>query len=81
MVLLNSRNSEEQKEVADTVSSILREVRLKGDKAVIQYTKMFDGVEIKTLEVEKNILQQALKRSTRASVFYKKSNGEYPLLS
>jgi histidinol dehydrogenase len=60
MVLLNSRNSEEQKEVADTVSSILREVRLKGDKAVIQYTKMFDGVEIKTLEVEKNILQQAL---------------------
>lgn len=57
---LKSRNSEERQDVTEAVRDILREVRLKGDKAVIHYTRKFDGVELRSLEVEREIIDEAL---------------------
>ena len=57
---LKSRNIEECQDITDSVRDILREVRLKGDKAVLNYTARFDGVELKNLEVERSILEGAL---------------------
>ena len=43
----------------ETVARILAEVKSKGDKALISYTKTLDGVEISSLEVSKNEITDA----------------------
>ncbi len=43
----------------ECVKSILADVREKGDAALIRYTKEFDGVELKELEVTEEDLQEA----------------------
>ncbi len=57
---LKSRNSEQRQDVTEAVRNILQEVRSEGDKAVLRFTQKFDRVEIKSPEVEKAELQNAL---------------------
>lgn len=57
---LKSRNSEQRRDVTEAVEKILQEVRLEGDKAVLRFTRKFDKVELKSIEVEKQQLQNAL---------------------
>ena len=61
LVRLRQRNSEELEEVSESVRSIIREVRNNGDRAVFEYTKKFDGVTLKRLEIDKNIIANAIK--------------------
>lgn len=48
---LKARNVETEKEVILSVSDILSKVKKEGDKALFDFTKAFDKVELKTLEV------------------------------
>lgn len=57
---LKSRNSEQLQDVTEAVRNILQEVRLAGDKAVLSFTQMFDGVEMNSIEVSREQLQNAL---------------------
>lgn len=43
------------------VSKIIREVRVRGDEALFEYTKKFDGVEISTLELDRHEIVDAYK--------------------
>jgi len=57
---------EEASEAA--VKSILSQVRAKGDKALIDYTKKLDGVELKSLEVSKKEISDAYKSTDKKLV-------------
>ncbi len=57
---LKSRNSEQRQDVTDAVQNILQQVKLEGDQAVLRFTQRFDRVELKSLEVGRNELQNAL---------------------
>jgi histidinol dehydrogenase len=48
---LKARNVETEQEVILSVSNILSKVKKEGDKALFEFTKAFDNVELKTLEV------------------------------
>ncbi len=54
----------------ESVKSILAEVQEKGDAALIKYTKEFDGVEIKDLEVTEEELQEAERSLDKKLVGY-----------
>jgi histidinol dehydrogenase len=43
----------------ETVASVLREVKTKGDEALKELTKKFDGVELGTLKVNENEISEA----------------------
>ncbi len=45
--------------VADTVAEIIENVRLNGDKALLQYAKQFDKAELSSLEVTKEEIDEA----------------------
>ncbi|MCL7415620.1 MAG: histidinol dehydrogenase [ANME-2 cluster archaeon] len=47
-------------DVTETVSSILGDVKAKGDAALRQYTKQFDGVDTDTIEVDSGTIEAAL---------------------
>lgn len=47
-------------DVTEAVSSILNDVRRKGDDALRQYTKQFDGVDIDNIEVDRETIKAAL---------------------
>ena len=49
-------------DVSKTVSEIIDNVRLNGDKAVIDYEAKFDGVKLSSLEVSEEEIQDALKK-------------------
>jgi histidinol dehydrogenase len=61
LVRLRQRNSEELEEVSQLVRSIIKEVSIKGDRAVFEYTKKYDGVTLDRLEVDKNTTANAIK--------------------
>ena len=46
-------------DVNETVENILKDVKKRGDKALFEYTKKFDKVDLKTLEVSKEEIQKA----------------------
>jgi len=46
-------------DVYDTARGILDDVQRNGDAALIKYTRMFDGVELKTLEVTQSEIDEA----------------------
>src|SRR5471030_269528 len=48
---LKGRSTETEQEVILSVTSILSKVRKDGDKALFEFTKQFDGIDLKTLEV------------------------------
>ncbi|MCG7850441.1 MAG: histidinol dehydrogenase [ANME-2 cluster archaeon] len=47
-------------DVTETVSSILGDVKTKGDAALRQYTKQFDGADIDDIEVDSGTIEAAL---------------------
>ncbi|MCS7129890.1 MAG: histidinol dehydrogenase [Archaeoglobaceae archaeon] len=46
-------------EFIEKVKPIVEEVRINGDKAVLKYEKLFDGVELKRLKIRKNEIDSA----------------------
>ena len=46
-------------DVNETVESILKDVKARGDKALIEYTEKFDGVKLENLEVTEEEIQKA----------------------
>lgn len=56
---LKSRRLFDSDSLHETVSSIIREVRQNGDKAVFAFTKKLDGAELQSLRVPENKLKSA----------------------
>lgn len=48
---LKGRVTETEQEIISSVNSILSRVKKDGDKALFEFTKLFDKVELETLEV------------------------------
>ena len=46
-------------DVNETVENILKDVKNRGDKALIEYTEKFDGVKLETLEVSDKEIEDA----------------------
>ena len=46
-------------DVNETVENILKDVRARGDKALIEYTEKFDGVKLENLEVTEEEIKKA----------------------
>ena len=46
-------------DVNETVENILKDIKKRGDKALFEYTKKFDKVDLKTLEVSEEEIQKA----------------------
>lgn len=46
-------------EVSERVKPIMEDIRLNGDKAVKKYTKMFDGVDLQSLQVTQKEIEEA----------------------
>lgn len=57
---LKERSSDAKKDITESVKSIIDEVRQKGDKAIFELTKRFDGVALKNPEVEKSLIENAI---------------------
>lgn len=58
---LSQRPVINQEQLSEAVSSIINDVKLNGDKALIKYASLFDGVELESLAVNENELAQANK--------------------
>lgn len=58
--LLKSRSAKVGKEVTQTVTQILEQVEQRGDEAVLEYTKKFDGSLPQYVEVPREVIQDAL---------------------
>lgn len=61
LVRLRQRTGDELEEVSRLVGNIIKEVRTKGDRAVFEYTKKFDGVTLDRLEIDKNTISNAVR--------------------
>jgi len=57
---LKSRSIEAHGEIVETVRNILNEVRVNGDRAVLDFTLKFDGVDLKKMEVGRDVIDKAL---------------------
>jgi histidinol dehydrogenase len=55
---LKSRSMETEQEIILSVNNILSKVKKEGDKALFEFTKSFDKVELKTLEVSASELDE-----------------------
>ena len=51
-----------QEQLTESVSNIISDVTLNGDTALIKYANMFDGVELKSLEVSEREIAKAQKQ-------------------
>lgn len=56
---LQEREKEDELEVVENVSRILSKVKKFGDEALIAFTKEFDGIDLKELEVKNEYLEDA----------------------
>lgn len=64
-VLLNNilhRSQLNKEDVNQVVKEILQDVKTYGDQKVFEYTKLFDGVELKSIKVTKEEIDEAFKR-------------------
>jgi histidinol dehydrogenase len=59
---LEKRNAVDFKTIQKVVEQIVEDVKLRKDKAVLEYTKKFDGVCLNHLEVTKEEIKQAYSR-------------------
>ena len=57
---VKDRANETDKKITAAVSEIIENVRLNGDKAVKEYTIKFDGKAPEKLEIEREILEDAV---------------------
>lgn len=56
---MRARSTEIDENVTKTVQGIVNDVRAQGDKALRGYTKKFDGVELKAIELSKEAIDKA----------------------
>ncbi len=56
-----SRINSDSPDVSSTVREIIENVSANGDRAIIEYEKKFDGVELESLEVSQDEINKALK--------------------
>ncbi len=56
---LLSRAPEDEPEVADRIAAILRDVRDRGDEALLELAERFDGVRLASLEVPRRLWDEA----------------------
>ncbi len=76
---LLARPSFDAQELLPRVQAIIEEVRLRGDAAVLQYTKDFDKVQLKTIALNEAIkvnAETALSASLKAAIQLAKGNIE-----
>lgn len=67
--VITSRGEEDTTAVEEAVKAILDNVKLRGDSAVIEYTKKFDGVGVEgRLKVEEREINNALKAVPRKDI-------------
>ena len=64
---LRSRSANVQKDVTAAVSKIIENVRENGDKALLEYTEKFDNIKLDCLEVKKDEILSAYRRSSITS--------------
>lgn len=57
--ILRTREGSERPEVTDAVREIVNEVRTRGDKALYEFSKKFDKVNLKILEVSRDVVKRA----------------------
>ena len=57
-------------DVNETVENILKDVRSRGDKALIEYTEKFDGVKLETLEVSDKEIEDAYNTAIKLLQYY-----------
>jgi histidinol dehydrogenase len=62
LVRLAARSVAFDSELLGQVSAIIDEVRRRGDEAVIEYTRRFDGVEVSELRITEDVLRQSAAR-------------------
>ncbi|MEG0457516.1 MAG: histidinol dehydrogenase, partial [Oscillospiraceae bacterium] len=56
---LKNRSSNTSSEIDNSVKEIIENVKQNGDKALYEYSKKFDNVELKSLKIDKNELKNA----------------------
>ncbi|MEI6580318.1 MAG: histidinol dehydrogenase, partial [Eubacteriales bacterium] len=66
---LKARSGEVDRMVQATVSEIIYDVRLNGDDAVQEYTKLFDGKVPENIEISRYEMETALKNSSADFVY------------
>ena len=57
-------------EIESSVKKIIQDVRSKGDDAVIEYTKRFDGISLKAseLSIKKKEIKDAYSKTTKKNI-------------
>ncbi|MDS0525064.1 histidinol dehydrogenase [Clostridium sp. SHJSY1] len=55
---LEDRENSESQEILDTVSKILKDIRLRGDSAIKEYTEKFDNVKLENFKVSEEELEE-----------------------
>lgn len=76
---ITERPAIDNKKIQKTVSRILEKIRTKGDKAVLKYTKKFDGVKLKSLLVTNNEIEEAeliIEEGLKTAILQAKKNIE-----
>ncbi len=59
---LKGRSTETKQEIIISVTNILEKVKKEGDKALFEFTKLFDKVDIKTLEVSASDIDECFNK-------------------
>ncbi|MGL4382765.1 MAG: histidinol dehydrogenase [Bacilli bacterium] len=57
--LLSNNDQFNYQDINDTVTSIIKQVQLQGDQALIEYTKQFDGVLLDDIRVDQDLIDNA----------------------
>lgn len=61
-----SRGDLDYKDINITVEKIVEDVKQDGDSAILKYTKKFDGADLETMEVTKEEIEKAWKRTPQS---------------
>ncbi|MEW5899602.1 MAG: histidinol dehydrogenase [Bacillota bacterium] len=70
MIILKDARKEAEKNgrIAETVAGILEAVRRNGDRALVELTRRYDGVELKTIKVPKGEIEKAYAQTAGETV-------------
>src|SRR5659263_709715 len=56
---MHGRSEKIDRDVTPIVSAIIKDVQLRGDEALREYTQKFDGVLLQSFEIEKSAIENA----------------------
>ena len=76
---LVKRPTNSYENIEQTVASIFKEIQIKGDVAISKYSNLFDGVNLKSFEVSKEEIAEAITqipRELKSAISLAKSNIE-----